>query len=94
MYDIPHMQNLKRYDTNLQYVPYLQTGTDSQMQKVIYGCFGGWAGRTVREPEMDMYTLHLKWTTSKGLWYSTGNSAQCYVAAWMGGEFRYMYMYG
>ena len=31
--------------------------------------------------------LYLKWTTKKGLLYSTGNSAQCYVAAWMGGEF-------
>ena len=26
-------------------------------------------------------------TTNKDLLYSTGNSAQCYVAAWMGGEF-------
>ena len=25
--------------------------------------------------------------TSKNLLSSTGNSAQCYVAAWMGGEF-------
>ena len=37
---------------------------------------------------MDMYTpLHLKWITNKDLLCSTGNSAQCYVAAWMGGEF-------
>ena len=37
---------------------------------------------------MDMYTLlYLKWTTSKDLLYSTGNSAQCYMAAWLGGEF-------
>ena len=37
---------------------------------------------------MDMYTLlYLKWTTNKVLLYSTGNSAQCFVAAWMGGEF-------
>ena len=37
---------------------------------------------------MDVCTLlYLKWITSKVLWYSTGNSAQCYVAAWMGGEF-------
>ena len=36
---------------------------------------------------MDMYTLpYLKWITNKDLLYSTGNSAQCYVAAWMGGE--------
>ena len=38
---------------------------------------------------MDMYTLlYLKWKTNKDLLYSTGNSAQCDVAAWMGGEFR------
>ena len=35
-----------------------------------------------------MYTLlYLKWITDKDLLYSTWNSAQCYVAAWMGGEF-------
>ena len=32
-------------------------------------------------------TLYLKWITNKNLLYSTGNSAQCYVAAWMGGGF-------
>ena len=43
----------------------------------------------VREFGIDMYTLlYLKWITNKDLLYSTGNSAQCYVAAWMGGEFR------
>ena len=37
---------------------------------------------------MDMYTLlYLKWVTIKVLLYSTGNSAQCHVAAWMGGDF-------
>ena len=37
---------------------------------------------------MDMHTrLYLKWITNRDLTYSTGNSAQCYVAAWMGGEF-------
>ena len=35
-----------------------------------------------------MYTmLYLKWITNKDLLYSTWNSAQCYVAAWMGGGF-------
>ena len=34
---------------------------------------------------MVMYTLlYLKWITNKVLPYSTRNSAQCYVAAWMG----------
>ena len=34
------------------------------------------------------YTLlYLKWITNKALLYSPGNSAQCYIATWMGGEF-------
>ena len=42
----------------------------------------------VREFETDMWTLlYLKWITNKDLLYSTWNSAQCYVAAWMGREF-------
>ena len=32
--------------------------------------------------------LYLKWITNKDLLYSTGNSAQGYVAAWMGQEFE------
>ena len=37
---------------------------------------------------MDMYTLlYVKWITKRDLLYSTENSAQCYVAAWTGGEF-------
>ena len=31
--------------------------------------------------------LYLKWITNKDLLYSTWNSVQRYVAAWMGGEF-------
>ena len=38
-----------------------------------------------------MYTpVYLKWIINKVLVYSTGNSAQCYVAAWMGGEFDFL----
>ena len=41
-----------------------------------------------REFGIHMYTLlYLKWITNKDLLYSTGNSAKCYVAAWMGKEF-------
>ena len=44
--------------------------------------------RIVREFGVDTYTLlYLKWITNKVLLLSTGNSAQYYVAAWMGGEF-------
>ena len=42
----------------------------------------------VREPGVDMDTLlDLTWRASKDLLSSTGDSAQCHVAAWMGGEF-------
>ena len=42
----------------------------------------------VREFGMDIYTLLcLKWKANKDLLYSTWNSAQCYVAAGMEGEF-------
>ena len=41
----------------------------------------------VRELGMDMYKQpYLTWTPNRDLPYSTGNSAQCHVAAWMGGE--------
>ena len=43
---------------------------------------------------MDMHTLvYLKQTTNKDLRYSTGNSAQCYMAAWLGGEFGGKWIY-
>ena len=49
---------------------------------------GAWQERIVREFGVNMYKLlYLKWITNKDLLYSTGNSAQYYVAAWMGGEF-------
>ena len=37
---------------------------------------------------MDLYTLlNFKWITGKALLTSTEHSAQCYVGAWLGGEF-------
>ena len=56
----------------------------------------GWGEGTVRELGMDMHTLlYLKWITNKVLLYSTGNSAQYYVATWMeegfGGEWIHVY---
>ena len=53
-------------------------------------------GGIARESGMDMYTLlYLKWITNKDLLYSTGNSAQYYMAAWMGREFggEWMHVY-
>ena len=49
---------------------------------------GGVGEGIVRELGKVMYTLlYLKWITNKDLFYSTGNSAQRYVAAWTGGRF-------
>ena len=82
------MWNPKRNDTNdLTY----KTETDLQTWRRSL-----WLpGEKIRERitrefgvYMYMYTLlYLKWITTKDLQYSTWNSAQCYVAAWMGGEF-------
>ena len=55
-------------------------------RKQVYGYQGE---EIVREFGMDRYTLlYSKWITNKDLLYNTGNSAQCYVAAWMGGGFE------
>ena len=52
-------------------------------------------GRDSWEFGTDMYTLLcLKWITNKDLLCSTWNSAQCYVAAWMGEEFGGEWIHG
>ena len=44
--------------------------------------------RIAKEFGMNMYTLlYIKWITNKDLLYSRWSSAQCYMAAWMGGTF-------
>ena len=72
-----------------------------RLRKQTYGFLGGKNGRegVVREFGVDMYTmLYLKWVSNKDLLNSTWNSAQCYVAAWVGGDFGgewiHVYMYG
>ena len=61
-----------------------------RLREQTYGYQGEACGEgIVREFGVDMHTLlDLKWITYKNLLYSTGNSAQCYVEAWMGGEFE------
>ena len=53
------------------------------------GAAGGRMGEWImRQFGIDRYTLlYLKWITNKDLLYSTETSVQCYVAAWMGGDF-------
>ena len=56
-----------------------------RLRKLTHGCR---EKGTVRDFGKVMYTLlYLKWITNKNLSYSTWNSAQCYVPAWMGGGF-------
>ena len=66
-----------------------------RLRKQIYGW---WGEGIVRDYGKVMYTLlYLKWIINKDLMYGTWNSAQCYMAAWMGeglGENGYMYIYG
>ena len=63
-------------------------GTDLENEFMVVGGQGeGWGERVVTEFGVDMFTqLYLKWITTKDLLNSIWSSAQCYVAAWMGGE--------
>ena len=89
------MWNLKRNDTNeLTY----KTGRESQTWKTNLRLQGWGREGIVRDFGKVMYTLLcLKWITNKDLLYFTGNSAQCYVAAWMGegfgGEWIHVYVW-
>ena len=66
--------------------------TKQKQRHRLRECIYGYQGNScregiVREFGMDMHTLmYLKWITNKALLYNAGNSAQCFVAAWMGGE--------
>ena len=76
----------KKNDTNeLVYKIEIISETLRRSLWLLVGGRGGMEEGMVKEFEMDRNTLlYLKWVTTKDLLYSTGNSAQCYVAAWMG----------
>ena len=93
LYDTPYVQ--KRHDADeLIY----KTRTDSQWTNLRFPGEKDRGSGLDREFGRYLYTLLcLKWRTNKALLQSTWNSAQCYVAAWKGGEFGedgYMYVYG
>ena len=77
------MGNLKINDTNeLTY----ETERDSQTINLWF--LGVVGGEIVREFGKVMHTLlYSKRITNKDVLYSTGNSAQYYMTAWMGGGF-------
>ena len=91
-----NMRTLKRRGRNeLIY----KIDTDSGLENQLMVARGeGWREGMVREFGRDMYTLlYFKWITNKDLLFSTRNSAQCYVAARVGGDLGgngYMCMYG
>ena len=85
-HDIPYMWSLKRNNANdLIY----ETETDSQTREQTYRCQWGKNGGRRWELGIGMYTLlYLEWIHNKDLLYSTRNSGQWHMAAWMGGELR------
>jgi len=86
------VQNLRRNDTN----ELIKRKQAHRLRVLLWllgqswgGDGGGGRGGIVREFEMDMYTLlYFKWITNKDPLYSTENSAQCCMVAWMGEELR------
>ena len=79
------MCNLKRNDKN-EVAYKTETNKDCENELMVMGVGGQ---RIVREFGMGLYTvLYFKWITNKDLLYSKWNSAQHYVAAWMGGKSR------
>ena len=66
-----------------------------RLRKQTYSC---WGEGIVGDFGKIMYTLqYSKWITNKDLLYSTWNSAQLYLAAWMrkgfGGEWIHVYVW-
>ena len=65
-----------------------------RLRKRTHGC---WGEGTAKDFGMVMYTLlYLKWITNKNLMYSTWNSVQCYLSAWMevGLRGQWIHVYG
>ena len=75
------MWNLKRNDTN----ELTKQREAHRFRKQIYGCQGEGIVRDFGS--MTFTQLNSKWITNKDLLYSTWNSTQCYVPAWVAGGF-------
>ena len=72
--------NVKRNDTN-------ELTKQIETHRLTKCTYGWWGKGIIREFRMVMHTLlYLNWITNKDLLYSTWNSTQCYVAAWIGGR--------
>src|SRR5574337_463747 len=77
-----NLQNRKRFTFTAQRSKSSLVIVRVFLKKQTYGCQ---EEETVGDFRKVMYTLlYLKWITNKDLLYSTCNSTQCYVPAWMG----------
>ena len=82
-YDIPYIRNLKEI---MQMNLFTKQKETHRLRKWTSGCQGE---GTVRDFGKVKYTLlYLKWITNKDLLYSTWNSAQYSVPAWMSRGFE------
>ena len=81
-------QSLETSDPDQNLVDKRKPCYSHRLGKQAYGCQVKGCGEGIaKDLGMDMYILLcLKWISDKDLLYSTWNSAQCYVAAWMGGS--------
>ena len=79
-HDVPYKWNLKRKDTN----ELTKQKETHRLRKATHGC---WGEGIVKDFEGHVHTAIFK-MDNKSLLYSTWNSAQCYVAAWMGRGFE------
>ena len=89
--EIPYMWNLKRIDTN-EFITKLKQTQSLENKFLVAGVAGGGRGKIRGRDSYgvwdgQVHTVIFKMDNQKGPVYSTGNSAQFYGAAWMGGEF-------
>ena len=76
-YDLPYIWNLKKNDSN----ELTKQKETHRLRKQTSRCQGG---GIAREFGKVLYTLlYSNWITNKDLVYSTWNSSQCSVPAWM-----------
>ena len=64
-----------------------ETEKDSDLENILTVAGGEGRARGLLVWDGHGHLLYLRWIINKDLLYSTGNSAQYYVAAWRGGEF-------
>ena len=72
----------------IQMILFIKQKQTHRLRASTYGCQGQRMRGRDREFCIDIYKLlYLKRIINKVLLYGTGDTSQCYVAVWMGGEF-------